>query len=224
MSTVNFIGDCGVTKCMSPVYIRVEEPILEYVTTTIREGGGCGRYMAVRAVAECPGEYLVLFDRDYGHEAAKRLAPDGITVHDDDPSIHMDEVEACDFLDSPTTHLSENGAVLLREMKERLAKNEEKEEEEEEEEEEGYDENNPKPIECTSCHETICPDDIEVRVYLTGYAPAELIHHVDSDGDNCFDVGDIEFHELEEQEKILVCPNCGASGTEDMFDGVYNVD
>lgn len=230
MKPVNFIGASGITKCLSPVYIRVGEPILEYVTTTIREGGGCGRYMAVRAATDCPGEYLVLFDRDYGYEAAKRLAPDGITVHDDDPSIHMDEVESVDFLDSPTTYLSENGEALLGGLKVRLAGNKEKEKEEEEEdkeeeeEEEEYDENNPKPIECTSCHSTICPDDIEVRVYLTGYVPAESSHHVDSDGDNCFDVGDIEYDELEEQEKVLVCPNCGANGTEDLFDGVYSID
>ena len=52
---------------------------------------------------------------------ANRFAKDGITVHDDDPSIHMDEVESVDFLDSPTTYLNANGEVLLGALKVRLA-------------------------------------------------------------------------------------------------------
>ena len=34
-------------------------------------------------------------------------------------------------------------------------------------------------------------------------------------------VGDVDFCEAEIPEKVLVCPNCGATGDEDMFDGVY---
>jgi hypothetical protein len=230
MKTPNYIQGAGATKALNPVYIRVEEAMLEYVTTTLREYGRFGRYMAVRAVEGCPGNYLILFDRSMGPKAAMQFAKDGITVHDDDPSIHMERSEAKEFLDSPTTHLSVHGEAALMSLKQKLDEEEPEEEEEEEdkeeeeEEEEEYDENNPKPIECTSCHSTICPDDIEVRVYLTGYVPAESSHHVDSDGDNCFDVGDIEYDELEEQEKVLVCPNCGANGTEDLFDGVYSID
>ncbi len=229
MTTLNYIEGAGATKALSPVYIRVEEAMLEYVTTTIREGAGCGRYMAVRAAPDCPGEYLVLFDRDYGYEAAKRLAPDGITVHDDDPSIHMDKVEAKEFLDSPTTYLSARGETALMGLKQRLdeekeaEKEGEEEEEEEEEDEEEYDENNPKPIKCTSCGREVEEEGIEVRVYVTGYVPAELNHHVDSDGDHCFEVGDVEFDEAEVQERVLVCPRCGAMGDEDQFDGVYSL-
>lgn len=117
MKPHNYIDGNGPTKAISPVYIRVGEPMLEYVTTTLRGGDGFGRYMAVRAVEEHPGEYLVLFDRMVGHMAANLFAKDGITVHDDDPSIHMGTGEAKEFLDSPTTFLSVDGEEQLQGLK-----------------------------------------------------------------------------------------------------------
>ena len=135
MKPYNYIEGDVLTKTLNPVYIKVEEPMLEYVTTTIRGGDGFGRYMAVRAAEEHPGEYLVLFDRLAGHRVANLFAKDGITVHADDSSIHMDIDEAIDFLNSPTTYLNEEGESALRGLQKCINKEEGEEEEEEEEEE-----------------------------------------------------------------------------------------
>jgi hypothetical protein len=222
MKPHNYIDGNGPTKAISPVYIRVGEPMLEYVTTTLRGGDGFGRYMAVRAVEEHPGEYLVLFDRMVGHMAANLFAKDGITVHDDDPSIHMGTGEAKEFLDSPTTFLSVDGEEQLQGLKAKpCKKEEEKEEDEEEEEEENkYDEDNPKPIVCTACGEEIEPCDIIVRVTINGYAIAELSTEVDSDGDHILEVDDVDYSDIE-RDSELECPECQATGDEDLFDGVY---